>query len=201
MSLHVKRKIIEKHARYAFYRPSTEAISAMIMDLPYKIINAVLTNLVLYFMGHLRRKPGHFFFFLLITFTLTLVMSMLFRFIGSITRSIEQALAPAAVVLLGLVIYSGFVIPSSYMQGWLDWLHWLNPVYYGLESAYMNEFISRRFPCAQFVPSGLGYDSVSSAFRTCNSIASVPGRSFVDGGAYLQASFGFVKRAYHFYTT
>ncbi|KAK7414106.1 Multidrug resistance protein [Neonectria punicea] len=88
ISLYAKRKIIEKHARYALYHPSAEALSSTVVDLPYKIINAILTNIVMYFMGNLRREPGAFFYFLLMIFTTTLTMSMLFRLIGSVTKSI-----------------------------------------------------------------------------------------------------------------
>uniref|UniRef100_L7IWL3 ABC transporter domain-containing protein n=1 Tax=Pyricularia oryzae (strain P131) TaxID=1143193 RepID=L7IWL3_PYRO1 len=35
LTLYEKRKIVEKHRRYALYHPSVEAVSSMIMDLPY----------------------------------------------------------------------------------------------------------------------------------------------------------------------
>lgn len=37
LTLYAKRKIVEKHTRYAFYHPSAEALSSMVMDLPYKV--------------------------------------------------------------------------------------------------------------------------------------------------------------------
>lgn len=36
----------------------------MLMDMPYKIANAIVFNITLYFMANLRREPGPFFFFL-----------------------------------------------------------------------------------------------------------------------------------------
>ncbi|KAI9166294.1 ABC multidrug transporter A [Paramyrothecium foliicola] len=50
ITLYAKRNIIEKHVRYAFYHPSAEALSSMIMDLPYKVVNDIITNLLTYFM-------------------------------------------------------------------------------------------------------------------------------------------------------
>jgi ATP-binding cassette, subfamily G (WHITE), member 2, PDR len=44
-------------------------------------------------------------------------MSMFFRFFASITKSIEQALAPSSLVLIILVLYTGFAIPVQYMLG------------------------------------------------------------------------------------
>ncbi|KAL4882075.1 ABC-2 type transporter-domain-containing protein [Aspergillus karnatakaensis] len=193
MTLYAKRKIVEKHTRYAFYHASAESISAMITDLPYKIVNSLLMNITLYFMCNLRREAGPFFIFLLFSFTLTIVMSMMFRLIGSVTKSLEQALAPASIILLVLVLYTGFAIPPGYMQVWLGWLRWINPVFYGLESVYLNEFVGREFECSALVPSGPGYDSLSISERACNVAGSVPGQSFVEGAAYLQSSYGFVN--------
>ncbi|RMJ10740.1 hypothetical protein CDV36_009623 [Fusarium kuroshium] len=194
MTLYTKRKIVEKHARYAFYHPSAEALSAMVTDLPYKIVNALLLNLTLYFMCNLRREAGPFFFFLLVSFTLTLAMSMMFRFIGSVTKTISQALAPSSILLLALVLYTGFTIPPAYMQDWLGWLRWVNPVFYGLESVFINEFVGRRFFCSDIVPSGSGYDSVHSSTNVCSVAGAVPGESTVDGEAYLRVAFGFLAK-------
>ncbi|KAK1524570.1 ABC-2 type transporter [Colletotrichum paranaense] len=191
MTLYAKRKIVEKHARYALYHPSAEALSAMIVDLPYKIVNAILMNTILYFMGNLRREPGAFFFFLLISFSMTLTMSMMFRLIGSVTKSVAQALAPASIILLLIALYTGFAIPPQYMQNWLGWVRWLNPVYYGLESVMLNEFIGRDFRCSTFVPMGPGYDSVAANERVCSTAGSVPGQDMVSGTAYLSTSYGF----------
>ncbi|TDZ18681.1 ZEB2-regulated ABC transporter 1 [Colletotrichum orbiculare MAFF 240422] len=193
MTLYAKRRVVEKHNRYALYHPSAEALSAMVVDLPYKVVNAVLFNIILYFMGNLRREPGAFFFFLLISFTMTLTMSMLFRLIGSVTKSLEQALAPSSIILLVIALYTGFAITPQYMQDWLAWLRWLNPVYYGLESLLLNEFVGRRFRCAAYVPMGPGYDGVSGVNRVCMAPTSVAGEDFVDGTRYLASQYSFVE--------
>lgn len=194
MTLYAKRKIVEKHVRYAFYHPSAEALSAMVADLPYKVVNAILLNLTLYFMCNLRREPGPFFFFLLFSFILTLTMSMMFRFIGSVTKSISQALAPSSIILLALVLYCGFTIPEAYTQVWLGWLRWINPVFYGLESVFINEFVGRNFTCSDLVPSGPGYDSALDSSRVCSTAGAIPGEGAVSGENYLRAAFGFVAQ-------
>lgn len=76
----------------------------MACDIPYKVLNAITFSLTLYFMTNLRREAGAYFFFLLINFTLTITMSMFFRTIGASSRTLAQALAPAAVLILALVI-------------------------------------------------------------------------------------------------
>lgn len=83
-------------------------------------------------MSNLNRAPGPYFFFLFISFLITLTMSMFFRSVASLSRSLIQALTPAAVIILALVLYSGFAIPTSQMRGWISWVRYLNPVYYAL---------------------------------------------------------------------
>lgn len=62
----------------------------MICDLPNKILTAIGFNLTFYFMTNLRRTPGHFFVFLLFSFTCTLTMSMYFRCIAALSRTFPQ---------------------------------------------------------------------------------------------------------------
>ncbi|OBT71758.1 hypothetical protein VF21_09635 [Pseudogymnoascus sp. 05NY08] len=189
--LYAQRPIVEKHDRYALYHPSAEAFASMITDLPYKIINSICFNLVLYFMANLRREPGPLFFFLLVSFIVTLVMSMMFRTIASVTRTLEQALAPAALIITALVIYAGFVIPTTYMVGWARWINFINPVAYGFEAIMANEFHNRNFTCSTYVPFGGLYDDVPAVNRACSAIGSVLGQTTVNGDVYLASAFGY----------
>jgi ABC-type multidrug transport system permease subunit len=49
LTLFAQRPIVEKHTKYAFYHPFSEAIASMICDLPNKIGTAVFFNITLYF--------------------------------------------------------------------------------------------------------------------------------------------------------
>jgi ATP-binding cassette subfamily G (WHITE) protein 2 (PDR) len=139
LTLYAQRPIVEKHSRYAFYHPFSEAISSMVCDLPNKIISCTAFNLILYFMTNLRREPGAFFIFWLFNFMSVLCMSMIFRAIGSLSRSLAQAMAPAALFILALVIYTGFAIPIRDMHGWIRWFNYIDPVSYAFESLMINE--------------------------------------------------------------
>ncbi|KAF3912448.1 hypothetical protein ABW20_dc0103287 [Dactylellina cionopaga] len=185
LTLYTKREVVDKHNRYALYHPSAEAISAMILDIPYKFSNCVFTNLVFYFMPGLRPGAGHFFFFLMISFLMILSMSMFFRFFGSITKTVDQAMAPASFILTGLALYTGFTIPIQYMKGWASWIRWINPTSYGFESVMVNEFDGREFPCAVYIPSGPGYDDFPLENKACAAQGSVAGRVMLSLSPWL----------------
>ena len=136
-------------------------------------------------MTNLRRTPGAFFFFLLISFVLTLTMSMLFRTIASVSRTLSQAMAPAGILILAIVIYTGFALPIPYMHGWARWINYVDLVAYGFESLMVNEFWGRDFPCAQFIPF---YGDLSLGQQVCSTVGSVAGQDYVNGGVYIQVS-------------
>ncbi len=79
LTQYAQRSIVEKQARYAFYHPSAESFSSILVDMPYKVLNSICYNLVIYFMTNLNREPGAFFFFLLVSFLMVLAMSGIFR--------------------------------------------------------------------------------------------------------------------------
>ncbi|KAK7047753.1 Multidrug resistance protein [Paramarasmius palmivorus] len=212
LSLYEQRPIVEKHTRMALYHPFSEAISSMVCDLPTKIISAITTNVTLYFMTNLRRTASAFFIYLLFSFFCTLAMSMIFRTIGASSRTISQgtfsflfpynqyligsillAMTPAAVIILALVVYSGFAIPTKYMHPWFRWINRANPVAYVFEALMANEFSGRSFECTSYVPSGQGYESASGLQRVCSTTGAQPGSSVVEGARYLAASFDYYR--------
>ncbi|KAE8453210.1 hypothetical protein EG329_011277 [Mollisiaceae sp. DMI_Dod_QoI] len=191
LTLYAQRPIVEKHSKYAFYHPFAEAIASMICDLPNKIGTATAFNLALYFMTNLRRTPGHFFVFYLFTFICTLTISMYFRSIAALSRTLSQAMAPAAIFILALVIYTGFAIPTRDMHPWFRWLNWIDPVAYAFEALIINEFHDRKIPCSpsMFVPAGPGYENVSPLQKICSTTGAAAGANFVDGDTYMNVNF------------
>ncbi|KAE8143941.1 ABC-2 type transporter-domain-containing protein [Aspergillus pseudotamarii] len=192
LTLYAQRPIVEKQARYAMYHPFAEAIASMLCDMPYKITNAITFNITLYFMTNLRREPGPFFVFLLFTFMTTMTMSMLFRTIAASSRTLSQALVPAAILILGLVIYTGFTIPTRNMLGWSRWMNYLDPIAYGFESLMVNEFHNTKWKCsnAELVPN---YPGASLANKICSTVGAVAGSEYVYGDDYLEQSFQYYE--------
>ncbi|CAK7212950.1 Multidrug resistance protein [Sporothrix bragantina] len=189
LSLYAQRPIVEKHARYAFYQPAAEAVASALCELPSKVLSALAFNIPLYFMANLRGGASHFFIFLLFGFTCTLTMSAILRTIGQASRTVHQALTPAAILIIALVIYTGFVLPTNAMQGWLRWIGYINPIAYAYESLVVNELgHGRIFPCGSFVPA---YPNVSARERTCATAGAMPGEDFVVGDVILEGSYGY----------
>lgn len=181
--------MIEKHNRYAFYHQSAQAISSYIIDLPYKTVNMIIFNLLIYFMAHLRREAGNFFFFCLTSFLTTLVMSCIYRTLACVTRTTHQAMIPVSILSLGMMIYTGFTMPTDYMLGWSRWMNYINPLAYAFEALMANEFHNRQFPCATMVPQGPGYENLPADSHVCSVVGAMPGSPMVDGDRFINESY------------
>jgi len=186
--LYSQRPIVEKHNSYAFYHPATEAIAGIVADIPVKFITAVFFNVILYFLAELRTTPGQFFLFFLVTYIITFVMAAIFRTTAAVTQTASQAMAGAGVMVLVLVIYTGFVIRTPQMHDWFGWLRWINPIFYAFEILLANEFHGVEFPCDRFIPEGPGYSQDGGNF-ICNAQGAVAGQNFISGDRFIEAAY------------
>ena len=129
-------------------------MASMLVDMPSKIFTGIVVNLIMYFMTNLRREAGPFFIFFLFSITCTIAMryavfflhlrliltsvdSMIFRTMASSTRTLAQAMPGASLMILAMVIYTGFVIPTRDMKPWFRWLNYLNPIAYAFEGTFL----------------------------------------------------------------
>ncbi|KAI4927756.1 hypothetical protein J4E85_006268 [Alternaria conjuncta] len=188
--LYAQRPIVEKHNSYAFYHPSTEAIAGIVADIPVKFIQAVVFNIILYFLAQLRYTAGQFFLFFVVTYMATFVMAAIFRTTAAVTKTASQAMAGAGVLVLILVIYTGFVIRIPEMPDWFGWIRWINPIFYAFEILLANEFHGVDFPCDAFIPSGPGYAQTGDSF-ICNTQGAVAGQTFINGDSYIEVSYSY----------
>lgn len=181
-SLYAQRAIVEKHASYAFYHPFTEAVAGVVSDIPIKFVIAVAFNIIMYFMSNLRREAAQFFLYFLITFIVMFVMSAVFRTLAAITKTVSQAMSLAGVLILALVVYTGFVLPEPSMHPWLGWIHYINPIYYAFEILIANEFHGRDFTCSEFVPN---YPTLSGNSFVCSISGAKAGQRTISGDDYI----------------
>jgi ATP-binding cassette subfamily G (WHITE) protein 2 (PDR) len=121
----------------------------MLCDIPNKFLLTFAFNIPFYFLANLRRTPSAFFVFYLFAFVSLVAGSMVFRTIGAMSRTLTASIAPGAVFIGALVIYTGFVLPIPNMHPWFSWIRYIDPIAYAFESLMINE--------VSFEPSQLSY--------------------------------------------
>ncbi|KAI6783459.1 ATP-binding cassette transporter ABC1 [Emericellopsis cladophorae] len=188
-SLYAQRPIVAKHASYSFYHPACEAAAGIVSDIPVKFVTATVFNVVLYFLANLRREPAQFFLYFLITYMSIFLMSAVFRTMAAATKTVSQAMTGAGILVLALVIYTGFTITQSDMKPWFSWIRWINPIFYAFEILVANEFHGREFPCSSIVPpypNRAGTDTF-----VCTVQGAVTGSLTVSGDSFIEANYGY----------
>ncbi|PVH99410.1 hypothetical protein DM02DRAFT_529127 [Periconia macrospinosa] len=193
LSVWSQRKVVEKQARYNFYRPVADSLAALLCDIPTKFFTSLIFNTCLYFMTNLRRSVSAYFTFMLFSFVGMMTMSMFFRCVGSLARTITQTMVPFGVTVILFITYTGFVVPIRYMHGWARWIRFLNPISFSFESLMINEFRDRTFECSSFIPSGPGYMNLDENRKVCAVIGAARGQDLVSGDKYLTDTFQFHK--------
>ncbi|KAK8855092.1 ABC-2 type transporter [Apiospora arundinis] len=186
-TLYSQRPIVEKQASYTFYHPFAEALAGIFADIPLKFVTITLFDIVLYFFSGLRYEAGPFFIFLLFTFVSSLAMSTVFRTMAAVTKTVSQAMSLAGVLVLALVIYTGYVIAVPQMHPWFSWIRFINPIFYGFEALIANEFHNRNIPCSTTIPS-IGREGDS---WICSVVGAEPGQDFVTGDAYIATNYSY----------
>ncbi|EGX45830.1 hypothetical protein AOL_s00117g35 [Orbilia oligospora ATCC 24927] len=182
--LYDQRPIVHKHNSYAFYHPWTEAAAGIVSDIPVKFVAAVAFNIVIYFLGGLSYEASKFFIFFLFSFITTLAMSAIFRTMAAATKTISQAMAFAGIMVLAIVIYTGYTITPPYQRKWFFWISYINPIRYAYEALLVNEVHGLVYECANLVPPYGTGDNFACAVP-----GATPGSRVVSGEAWASASF------------
>ncbi|KAF9937254.1 hypothetical protein BGZ65_001623 [Modicella reniformis] len=183
------RPILYKHKNFAMYRPSAFAISQICVDIPLIIVQIALFAVVLYFMSGLQLAAGKWFFFVFILFLTAMCMTAFFRMWAAVSATFDSASRNSGLILLALILYSGYMIPYQSMHPWFIWIFWINPLAYAFKALISNEMSGLMFNCAgpTMIPHGPGYNDVQ--YQVCALAGSKPGQTMVDGSDYLYAAY------------
>ncbi|KAG7416620.1 ZEB2-regulated ABC transporter 1 [Fusarium oxysporum f. sp. raphani] len=173
---------------YGFYRPSSDALASILVDIPVKLVVGTCFNIILYFLSGLATTASQFFIFFLFVFVTTLAVSMVFRTIAAATRTLPQAMAISGFLVLALVTYTGFVLPGPYMHPWFKWISYINQLSYAFEALLVNQAHGTNYPCSNLVPP---YPNLTGDTFICPVPGSVAGETFVNEDAWFETSYDY----------
>jgi len=105
-----------------------------------EIVNIVLAYGIGFYVGYFMiGLRGNFFLMLLMTYILDFSLSSIFLCLGAYIKDAKQANGMAGLVLMPIFLFSGF-FPISAMPGWISWLRFISPLYYGADIVQILEF-------------------------------------------------------------
>lgn len=120
-----------------------------------------------------------------------LVLSLIFRTLGSICPNFDYALKVAGVIILSFILTSGYLQPQQSFRPYFGWIRWLNPLYYAFDSLMANEFKDADLTCStsQLVPYGPSYGSIEN--QACTLAGAVAGSTQIIGVDYISLTYGY----------
>jgi len=186
------RPILLKQKSYSFYHPSAETLAATMTKFPFKLLSVTCFYIITYFLANLTRDAGKFFLTYLFLVLSSETITALFQMIAAVSQNVAGANAVAGILMMGISIYSCYMIQLKSMHPWFKWISYINPVRYGFENMLADEFHGRKMDCGDsLIPTGPGYGNVDNSNQVCAFTGSVPGQNWVSGDRYLDVRFSF----------
>ena len=179
-----------KRQGYSLYHPSAEAIASTVSSFPFRMIGLTCFLIILYFLAGLHVNAGAFFMVYLFLSMCSECITGLFQMIAAGCDTLAQANGINGILMLSISMYSTYMIQLPSMHPWFKWISYILPIRYAFEAMLNAEFHGRRMDCGgTLVPTGPGYENVSSENRVCAFVGSEPGQSWVLGDDYLKKQF------------
>ncbi|KAK7210850.1 hypothetical protein V2G26_018028 [Clonostachys chloroleuca] len=183
------RSLVARQKQYGFYRPMSYALGLVTTDMIWKIVT-ISYNIPQYFLTGFQYDAGKFLTWFLVLYVENMALSMIFRTVGILSKSMSWAVLPVGVIFNLGVIYTGLYIPPPQMQGWLFWIKYINPLYYSWESIVVNEFSNLEYQCSDsdLVPTGPNYVNLTN--QVCAVKGALPGQASVLGSEFVREQYG-----------
>ncbi|XEV04742.1 hypothetical protein FSHL1_010029 [Fusarium sambucinum] len=185
------RSILTRHKRLAFTRPGAYALACVLTDIPFVILMFSLFNLIYYFMVGYQQDAGKFFTNWFVYLVTTLCFTSLYRTIGAWCKHFGLASQISGWITMVMMVYAGYLIPTTKMHPWFRWIAYINPASYSFSAVMASEMGNLELSCVepQFVPFGSSYDD--DRFRSCTVIGASGDR--IDGASYLSLQYGIAR--------
>ncbi|KAJ2720326.1 hypothetical protein GGI07_004665 [Coemansia sp. Benny D115] len=129
------------------YRLSTYFASKVGVYLPIALVCNTLFYIVVYAISRLDMTPQKFFLGLMVFYCQnTVTVGFMFVFAAAI-KSIAVIYVMSTAAITVQMLYSGLFVNFHSVPGVLEWVRWINPIYYSFAALAQNEMSGMRFTC------------------------------------------------------
>lgn len=145
--IYYQKLVHYKQSASSFYPTSVFTLCQAIVLMPLQLIEILVFTIIVYWSAGLASdyNGSRFFTFLLIVFVFAVTLSQFYRLIGFTMPNMEAALPASGLVLMLMILFSGYIQPKVLISdGWI-WFYWLNPVAWGIKAVTINEYKAPRF--------------------------------------------------------
>jgi hypothetical protein len=104
------------------------------------ILDCVLFGTLLYWMVGLVASAEAFVVFLVIIILFSLTMNQTLSIFSSFAPTKSVVLALSSLILIFLMLFSGFIVSPDVIPDYFVWIYWLNPLAWAYRALLVNEF-------------------------------------------------------------
>lgn len=137
-----ERFILSKERANGSYYFSAYFIAKRLAEIPLELISPLLYTIIVYWMVGFR-ADAWFLVHLAIMGLVAIISSNIGLTISALINNITVALNMTPVLVLTLVMVSGFYIPVKNLPSWIRWVSWLSYYKYGYDALVEIEYSSR----------------------------------------------------------
>jgi len=119
----------------------------VLVDLPLKIVCPVILGSISYWSVGLQADGEKFAVCLLTLVLLALSGNSIGLFLGCLFEDVSIALLVAPMVILPLMMFSGFFLNPESTPVYLQWIEWISPMKYSFAALALNEFSGLKLHC------------------------------------------------------
>eukprot|EP00261_Vitis_vinifera_P019270 XP_010649677.2 PREDICTED: pleiotropic drug resistance protein 3 [Vitis vinifera] len=121
------------------------SIPTSILKTPYSLVESILWTSITYYTIGYSPEAKRFFCQFLLLFALHQGSTSLCRFLASAFQTLITASTVGSLVLVGMYLFGGFIVPRPSLPPWLRWAFWVSPLTYGEIGISINEFLAPRW--------------------------------------------------------
>lgn len=139
----LERDVFFKEQDAKMYSVPQYFFARNIIELPELFLIPLLNVCIYYFMIDLANSAGQFFLHYLIFCLIALNGSSLGLLLGSVILDSKSVSAVMPVILLPVVLFSGFYKNRESLPGWIGWIEYVSPIKYGFIGIVENEVANK----------------------------------------------------------
>jgi len=142
-----ERDVFERERSVGMYSTLAYFLSKYVMELPHNLIFPFIQANIAYFLMGLQLVVEKWVLFSILFVVLNNVGNSLGISLSCLFESLEVALQGAPLIILPLVLFSGFFVNSNGIPVWFDWIKYLSPMKYSYEALMKNEYSGLELMC------------------------------------------------------
>lgn len=140
-----EKNVFKREHDAGYYRLPAYFISKTLVETPHQIFLPFLVMTIAYWMIGLRADLGHYLIAIIGAVLSSLNGMALGTVAGALFRDINMGMAILMVVLLPLMLFSGFLVNNSSVPVYFRWVQYMSPTKYAFNALMQNEFTGLTF--------------------------------------------------------